>query len=395
MAVGEFTVFAEYEIDDDLSLLLARGEGIPRLGIYNLNNEKKKYVPLSWIEDSSRTLKIKAGRTTKEYRMDVMMEGVASLIAGSADALSLNSLAWRGVQILGDLIHIPKTARSDADLNLIADSKRDTLWYAYTPKRGKWRVRPCFAPTETERNIFDSSLEEGKPWREPALSIENGALPFTMRNASLVREISLVNPARWREFMLPVAKAMLLGFSDWSSAGEHLFGDALWKYLPRQNYRSDDAVTSIASAGKAFMNKIIAYLRLWPMLEKVNSELVTDSTKELAERGMKKRERFDMVAPNLGDRQFRVTRLVDESSSSVAFGISPSTRLPGEQDRIITFTEEDWETCLKACALGGEPDPQYTCNSILAAIETKSWYVRLVECLTWAPGPDGEEANQH
>jgi hypothetical protein len=385
LAAGEFTVLSEYEIDDDLSLLLARGEGIPRLGIYNLNNEKKKYVPLSWVEDPSRILKIKAGRTTKEYKMDVIMEGIASLVSDSADALSLNSFAWRGVQVLGDLIHIPKTARSDADLNLIADSKRDALWYVYTPKRGKWRVRPCFAPTEAEKNIFSSALEDGKPWPVPALSIENGVLPFTMRNASLVREISLANPARWSEFMLPVAKAMLLGFSDWSSGGEHLFGDALWKYLPRQNYRSDETVTSIASAGKTFMSKMIAYLRLWPLLEKVRSELVPDCTKTLAERGMKKRERFNMVAPNLGDKQFLVTRLVDESSSSVAFGISPSTRLPGEQDRIVTFSGEDWETCLDACGLGGEPDPQYTCNSVLAAIETKNWYVRLVECLTWAP----------
>jgi hypothetical protein len=128
------------------------------------------------------------------------------------------------------------------------------------------------------------------------------------------------------------------------------------------------------------------------MLEKVSAELVPDAARTLAERGMKKRERFDMVAPNLGDKQFRVTRLVDETSSAVAFGITPSTRLPGEQDRIVTFAGEDWETCLDACSLGGERDPQYTCNSLLSAIETKDWYVRIVECLTWTPeGAGGEE----
>jgi len=390
LPTGEFAILAEYEVDDDLTLLLARGEGMPRLGIYNLESEKKKYVPLSWVENPSRTLKIKVGRSTKEYQMPALMEGVASLLASGSEALSLNSLAWRGVQLLGDLVHIPKTARSDADLRLIAENKRDTLWYAYTPKRGKWRVRPCFATTEAERGIMSSSLEEGAPWPTPALSIENGALPFTMRNVSMIKEISLANPARWSEFMLPVSKAMLLGFSDWSKSGEHLFGDALWKYLPNQNYRSEEAVSAIASAGKAFLNKIIAYLRLWPMLEKVQSEQVNDATKTLDERGMKKRERFEMVAPNLDDKQFRVTRLVDETTSAVAFGIAPATRLPGEQDRIITFMGEDWETCLEACSLGGEADPQYTCNSILAAIETKGWYTRLVECVTWTPGRDEE-----
>jgi hypothetical protein len=391
VATGEFSILAEYEVDDDLSLLLARGEGVPRLGIFNLNSEKKKYVPLSWIEDPSRTLKIKVGRTTKEYQMKLIEEGVSSLIERGAEALSLNSLAWRGVQLLGDLIHIPKAARSDADLSLIADNKRDTLWYAYTPKKGKWRVHPCFSVTEKERGILSAAMEDGKPWPTPALSMENGSLPFTMRNVPVVKELALGNPARWSEFMLPVAKAMLLGFSDWSSDGEHLFTDALWKYLPKQNYRSEETITAIASSGRTFMNKLIAYLRLWPMLEHVQAEKVPDATKTLEERGMKKRERFEMIAPNLGDKQFRVTRLVDEESSGVSFGIVPTTRLPGEQDRIITFSGEDWATCLDACALGGEADPQYTCNSALAGIETKNWYIRLVECLSKAPEPEDEE----
>ncbi|MDR1965552.1 MAG: hypothetical protein LBQ36_02475 [Synergistaceae bacterium] len=381
---------AEYEVDDDLSLLLARGEGMPRLGIYNLNSEKKKYVPLSWIENPSRVLKIKVGRSTKEYQMSSIMEGVVSLISGSAEALSLNSIAWRGVHLLGDLIHIPKSARSDADLSLIAENKRDTLWYAYTPKRGKWRVRPCFAVTDAEKSILDAAMEEGKPWPSPAISIENGSLPFTMRNASVVKEISLANPARWSEFMLPVAKSMLLGFSDWSGGTGHLFGEALWKYLPAQNYRSDEVVSAVASAGRSFLSKLIAYLRLWPLLENVQAEQAPDAIKLLGERGLKKRERFEIVVPNLDDKQFRVTRLVHEESGAVSFGITPTTRLPGELDRIITFSGDDWEACLEACSLGGEADPQYTCNSVLAGIETKNWYTRLVECLTWTP-ERGEE----
>jgi hypothetical protein len=254
LASGEFVVLAEYEVDDDLSLLLAHAGGTPRLGIYNLNSEKKKYIHLSWIEDPSHTLKIKAGRSTKEYPLRTIMEGVTDLISRSSEALMLNSLSWRGVQLISDLVHIPKTARSESDLSLIADNKRDTLWYAYTPKRGKWRVRPCFSATETENGIFASALEDGKPWQTPALSIENGALPFTMRNMSLVKEISLANPSRWSEFLLPVAKAMLLGLSDWSGGGEHLFSDAMWKYLPRQNYRTDDTLSAVSIAGKSFLN---------------------------------------------------------------------------------------------------------------------------------------------
>ena len=388
---GEFSVLAEYEVDDDLVLLFARNEGIPRLGIYNLNNDKKKYVPFSYVENPDRLLKIKVGRSSKEYRIPDLMEGVSSIIKDSEEAIKLNSLVWRGVQVLGDLVHIPRTARSDADLSLIAENKKDTLWYAYTPKRGKWRVRPCFALADAEHAVMSAILEEGKPWPAPALSIENGALPSTMRNTPIVKELAHVNPARWSKFMLPVSKAMFLGFSDWSGGGEHLFGDALWKYLPKENYRSEETISAISSAGRLFMNRILAYLRLWPMLELVKSEQSHDAVKELSERGMKKRERFEMTAPNLDDKQFRVTRFVDETTSAVAFGIEPTTRLPGEQDRIVTLTGDVWETCLDACSLGGERDPQYACNSVLSAIETKNWYRRIVECLTWTPRTDAEE----
>jgi hypothetical protein len=374
----EFTIVAEEIIDDDLTLLLARSGSVPRLGIFNTYSEKKKYVPLSWVEGAGRSLKIKVGKNTKEYSMDMVIEGVGELIRNSADDMSLNSLAWRGVQIIGDLINMPKTARSDADLNLIQDNKRDTLWYVYTPKRGKWRVRPCFATTKDEIAVLEKYVEGDRPW--PAISIENGGLPPTLRNMPFVKEIVLANPKRWTEFMLPLAKCMLLGFSDWSPAGEHVFCSALWKYLPLPTYRSEESIASISSAAGLFMSKLIAYLRLWPLLDEAKIELVHDATKAADERGWKKRERFEMVAANLGDKRFKVTRLVDEESV-VAFAVVPETRLPGENDRIVSMAESSWEIGLEVCSLGGEKDPQYTCNSIMSAVEARDWYVRIRDCM--------------
>jgi hypothetical protein len=375
----KFTVIAEEIIDDDLTLLLARGGGVPRLGIFNTYNDKKKYVPLSWVEGAGRSLKIKVGKKTKEYSMDMVIEGVGELIKNSADEMSLNSLAWRGVQLIGDLVNMPKTARSDADLNLIQESKRDTLWYVYTPRRGNWRVRPCFVTTEGERAVLEKYVEGDKPW--PAISIENGGLPSTLRNMPFVKEIVLTNPKRWTEFMLPLAKCMLLGFSDWSPAGEQVFCDALWKYLPLPTYRSEDSIATISSEARFFINKLIAYLRLWPLLNEAKIEFAHDAAKIADERGWKKRERFEMVAANLGDKRFKVTRFVSEEGSLVAFMIVPDARLPGEEDRIVSMAESSWETGLEACSLGGEKDPQYTCNSIIGAIETRDWHVRINGCM--------------
>lgn len=375
---SEFTVVAEEIIDDDLTLLLARSGGVPRLGIYNTHSDKKKYVSFAWVEGAERTLKIKVGRNTKEYAMDVVIEGVGELIKSGSDAMSLNSLAWRGVQLFGDMLHIPKTARSEVDLTLIQENKRDTLWYVYTPKQGAWRARPCFVLTEAERSALGKYLEGEKPW--PAISIDNGALPVTLRHSAFVKELMLVNPKRWSEFMLPLAKCMLLGFSDWSNAGEHVFSDALWKYLPSPAYRSEDSVAAISAAARMFMIKLIAYLRLGPLIDGAKRETVPDSTKTVEERGWKKRERLEMVASHLGDKRFKVTRLIDEAGT-VAFAIVPETRLPGEEDRIVSMAESAWETALDACSLGGEPDPQYTCNSVMGAIEARDWYARICSCL--------------
>ena len=389
---GEFTIVAEEMIDDDLTLLLARSGGVPRLGIFNTYSEKKKYVPLSWVEGAGRTLKIKVGKQTKEYSMDIVTEGVGELIRNGSDAMSLNSLAWRGVQLLGDLVHMPKTARSDADLNLIQENKRDTLWYVYTPKRGNWRVRPCFVTAEAEGAVLEKYMEGDRPW--PAISIENGSLPATLRNMPFVKEIVLANPKRWTEFMLPLAKCMLLGFSDWSASGEHAFSSALWKYLPQPTYRSEESVTAISSAAALFMNKMIASLRLWPLLNGAKIEFVPDAAKTTEELGWKKRERFEMVAANLGDKRFKVTRLVEEGSV-VAFAIVPETRLPGEEDRIVSMAESAWDVALDACSLGGEKDPQYTCNSIMGAVETRDWYERICSCMAGrATGAKSEDEGE-
>ncbi|MDR1021354.1 MAG: hypothetical protein LBL73_11395 [Synergistaceae bacterium] len=377
MAGGaDLSVIAEEVMDDDLTLLLVRSDSLPRLGIFNTNTNKKKYVHLSWAEGAERSLKIKVGRSVKEYPMESIIESIASLISKGEEALSLRSLEWRGVQLLCDILHTTKAARSEADLGLIAENKRETLWYAYTPKRGKWYMRPCFVPTEAESAILGPNLQDGGPW--PGFFLEEGNLPFTMRNAPIAKEIINANPKRWSEFLLPVSKGLLFGFSDWSLAGEHTFGEAFWKTLPGGAYRSEDSVNSMISAGRPFVARLIAYLRLWPMLERTQIELVQDSGKFAEEQQLKKRERFEMTGQ--GDRRFKVTRFVGETGQ-VAFGIVPDTRLPGESDRILSLSGDDWEICLDACSLGGDKDPQYTVSSVIGAVDVRDWYARIRHCL--------------
>lgn len=377
-AQAEFTVFAEEVLDEDLTLLLAKGEGLPRLGIFNTGNNKKKYVPLSWVEGGERNLKIRVGKETKEYPMSQVVGGVGSLIRKAGETMGLNALTWHGVQLLGDMVHIPQVARSEIDLTLIDERKRDTLWYLYTPRGAEWRVRPCFVEADAEREVYAQNLEQGAPW--PGFAVRETGIPATMRNMSFARAFAAKNPRRWTEFLLPLSKAMLLGFSDWSPGSEHAFGEALWKYLPRPDYRSTDSLNALLGYARFFLARLISYLRHWPLLDKLALESHLDGEAAAAERGMKKKERFEMIVPSLGEKRFKVTKYTDDADN-VAFSVEPSTRLPGELDQLLAAPGEVWQRCCDACSLGGELDSHYTCSSVISAIETKEWYARIHHCL--------------
>ena len=77
----EFVVMAEDFVDDGLTLLLARGGGVPRLGIYNTMLDKKKYIHMSWAESADRSLHVKSGRvSSKDYPMEAIQSSINNLI---------------------------------------------------------------------------------------------------------------------------------------------------------------------------------------------------------------------------------------------------------------------------------------------------------------------------
>lgn len=378
---GELVPMAQVIIDENLTLLLAKSEGVPRFGIFNTKMNKKKYTYLSWVEGAERSLKIKVGRNeTKEYPMESIHEAVSVLIERAEKELTVKMLVWHGVQVLGDLLHMPKLVKNAADCELIAENKRDTLWFAYVPIDDDWRVRPCFVPTEAERPVLASHIVEGKPW--PGLPMTYGAhFPPSMRNHAAAQELFRLTPERWSEVLIVLSKALLLGFNDWTPDGEYTFGKALWAHLPSRDFRSEETLKALASAGRPFIERMTAYLRLWPVIEKTDEQYVVEAPKTAEERGFKKRERFEVVAPHLGDKRFTVTRCEDDGGE-VAFCIVPASRLPGEQDRFFTVELGDWEASVDACSLGGQHDPQFTCNSLIWGLETRHWLNSIRPCLS-------------
>ena len=369
----EFVVMAEDFVDDGLTLLLARGGGVPRLGIYNTMLDKKKYIHMSWAESADRSLHVKSGRvSSKDYPMELIQSSINRLIEKAEQNLTIKALVWKGVQILGDLIHMPKAGRSEGECMLIPDAKKETLWLAYTPFGQPWRMRPCFIETPAEKKILDAYLQEGSPWA--GIPLEDSLLPSTMRSNKIGKELQNMNSNRWSELLFPVARAAVLGFSEWAPESAHPFGDALWNFPQQENARSPENLIELQQTGRFLLSRLIAYLRLYPILEGFHFEQPSDSVKHSEEGLFKKRDRYEM---NVNGRLFTVTRYHD-GKEVTAFGLIPKSRLPGELDRFYSMSDERWEVCLAVCSLGGQKDPQYTLNSIIRALETKNWLNRLL-----------------
>ena len=369
----EFVVMAEDFVDDGLTLLLARGGGVPRLGIYNTMLDKKKYIHMSWAESADRSLHVKSGRvSSKDYPMELIQSSINRLIEKAEQNLMVKALVWKGVQILGDLIHMPKAVRSEGECMLIPDAKKETLWLAYTPFAQPWRMRPCFIETPAEKKILDTYRKEGSPWT--GIPLEDSLLPSTMRSNKIGKELQNMNSSRWSELLFPVARAAVLGFSEWAPESTHPFGDALWNFPPQENARSQENLIELQQTGRFLLSRLIAYLRLYPILEDFYFEQPSDSVKHSEEGLFKKRDRYEM---NVSGRLFTVTRYHDEKETT-AFGLIPKSRLPGELDRFYHMNDARWENCLDVCSLGGQKDPQYTLNSIIRALETQNWLNRLL-----------------
>ena len=255
---------------------------------------------------------------------------------------------------------------------LIPDAKKETLWLAYTPFGQPWRMRPCFIETPAEKKILDAYLQEGSPWA--GIPLEDSLLPSTMRSNKIGKELQNMNSNRWSELLFPVARAAVLGFSEWAPESAHPFGDALWNFPQQENARSPENLIELQQTGRFLLSRLIAYLRLYPILEGFHFEQPSDSVKHSEEGLFKKRDRYEM---NVNGRLFTVTRYHD-GKEVTAFGLIPKSRLPGELDRFYSMSDERWEVCLAVCSLGGQKDPQYTLNSIIRALETKNWLNRLL-----------------
>lgn len=369
----DFVVMAEDLVDDGLTLLLARGGGVPRLGIYNTMLDKKKYIHMSWAETGDRSLHVKSGRvSSRDYPMDLIHASINRLIAKAEQNLTVKALVWKGVQILGDLIHMPKAVRSEGECMLIPDPKKETLWLAYTPFAQPWRIRPCFFETAAEKKILDPYQQEGSPWT--GIPLADSLLPATMRSNKIGKELQNTSPTRWSELLFPVARAAVLGFSEWAPESGHPFGDALWNFPPQENARSPENLIELQQKGRFLLSRLIAYLRLYPILGEFNFEQTPDSIKHSEQMLLKKRDRYEM---NVNGRLFTVTRYHDEKGAT-SFGLIPKSRLPGETDRFYSMNDTAWNNCLEVCSLGGQKDPHYTVSSIIRAIETKNWLNRLL-----------------
>jgi hypothetical protein len=358
-------ILSEVEVDERLVLQLVRGAILPRLVIVNRTTNKKKYAYLSWLEGAERNLKIKVGRSTAEYPLETLREAARKLAAGALRDLAFSGSTWRALQIFQDLLHHPATVGREADCALVSESKRDSLWLAYLPPGDEGgRVRPGFALVEEERDVLGRYLAPGNPW--PGVLIETGTIRGSFRNAPVVKELMGARPERWVAPVRSAAVALLLGFRDWSAEGEHLFGEALVRITGGEDAREPEQLENLSRSGREFLSRMVAYLRLHPLLPSVRASLEEDVTATAEETGLKRRDKFDHYSVPDGGRRFTVTRYVSGDGEG-AVSVIPESRTPGEKDLLYRYLGETLDRVVEACALGGQGDANYGVLSLIRA----------------------------
>ncbi len=374
LANQDFRILAQVDVDDVLTLSLGRGTGVPLLSMINNAQGKRKNMHLSWIETGDHlSMKVKK-EDNREYSLETMQKAFKALIAKATADLEIKSLVFRCVQILMDTAHRPSVARSESDCALIQENRRNTLWYTYAPYKGTALVHPSLCTTSEERKVLERYLEDGTPWR--GIPLLEG-VPATLRNMAFCKELTAVDPKRWGDFLI-LSQALLMGFRDWT--GDFLFSKILWKILPNKDFRTDDeSLNEILVSGREFFLRLVAYLRLYPVLNKIAVELVIDEKESADEAGFKRRDKFEMILKYQTSRKYILTRYISDAPQ-IALGMSPERSAPGEKGRLFMMPSAIWDEIVEACSLGGEKDPQFAAYSAIWAIEMGQWIERLRPC---------------
>ncbi|MDR1731984.1 MAG: hypothetical protein LBR61_07805 [Synergistaceae bacterium] len=399
-------IVSSYTIDENLELQIWTKGLSPRLVVFNKNQNKRKLIPLRWLEDRDRKLSVKgkARGASEEYTLADLLSPLQRILAEYAVYTPFRAVHWRFSMVLEKALHTPVTVLNKSEFSMLAEDKRARLWLSdltdENREKGTGFFRPFFPVSEGELRAFPKPEEgEGAEPSAPKIPFtENRCSTEDLLRTGVVRALDGLNIRRWYRPVRIMAAAMLLGFSFCEEDGSE-FCDEIW-HAANDNKPLDLKIGDPRLKGLG--RKFTGYARHMDVLDKISVWASMDSEKELLDGGYGRKRRIDFPMGFLGDVDSVVTFFDREDGhmalackpkvqratggSGGLFYASPPQKSQEKQELIYTFPQEVYEKALADDAFGGANDDYFTVLQLTSAKVFEAWCETLTPYIAWFTG---------
>ena len=374
----EGKIISTCDIDDNLALQIWTRGKTPRLSVLNKNKNSRKLIHISWIEKRDRNLSINGKKPGEvfNYQISDLEPAVGKILAEFAVRTNFKLKYFKAVVDLEKALARPEPAGSKADLAMLTEAKRSSLWIAdCSDNKNSGRFRPFFPLNDNEAALFTEGRMNISSIAERG--IEN------LIKTGITADLRSVNPGRWLNPIRVTAAAMLLGFSYCGMDGTKM-ADALWTAGEKQKSINPNAIPMKIPEKRLSLSdpelmglgfKLTAFMRHFYIIDKIKIDYVDDSTKFLQEAGYERQRRFDFNAGTLGDVPYRTTFFENPDEGMTAFGCNPKMQTARHNgDMLITLPTETYKAALKMNTMSENEDDFFTATRLVWAKQFSDWY---------------------
>ncbi len=372
-------IVSTFDVDENIALQIWTKGFMPRLSVFNKNQNSRKLIKLSWLEKMDRKLSIKGkkGTAAKAYEVGDFLPAVQRILSEYAVYTMFRPKMWKFAVELEKIIHTPELVSDKSMLALLSEEKRSSLWLAdLSGETGRGPLfRPFFSIGESEKGVLESDLLIKNNARDMEALFQTGA----------IRTLVDSNPARWYSPVRLTAAAMLLGFSfcDYD-CDDSEFIEALWRNSDRKEIPGKPKAKAKVNDAPSFTMhdsrlcglcyKLTAFIRHFEAVKSMGTRISLDSEKDLLEEGYTRKRRVSFPENTVGDVSYSVT-FFDNDAGSMAISCKPKgPTLRHKGELIYTFPTKTYEDALVNDSVSGSKDEFFTTTQLARAHQFSVWY---------------------
>lgn len=361
-------IVSTYEVDENIALQIWTKGLSPRLVVFNKNQNTRKLIHLSWLENTDRRFSVRGEKrgSSAEYRIADLLPVLQRILSEYAVYAPFKPRLWKFATALERILHMPTIIFERSELSLLSEEKRSSLWLAdvSAERRGEGVFRPFFPLSPAEKVVLP---EEGLPISENRRGVED------LFKTGAIRRLSEVRPERWLRPMRFMAAAMLLGFSFCGEDGSEL-SDALWD---REGTGKLPAFKITDPCMMGLGRKFVGFVRHFDAVGKITVRISHDNNKDLQKEEYLRKRRIELPAGIIGDVQYSVT-FFEREDGMMALGCKPqAATLKHRGELIYSFPASIYGQALANDAFDGTPDEYYTIMQLVSAKEFAEWLEKL------------------